>query len=663
MSAGKGTSASRDLRSEIERLDHDLAHLRHEICAEAEELLTSWLPLAESPAFRGSAQNLAHYLALRHRDLSSLQERLAHFGLSTLGRSEGRVLQNVDAVLASLALMSGRAAVYPSVEAFDAGNRALREQQDLIFGPEHGLATRIMVTLPLEAATTPKLVDDLLTAGMSCARINCAHDGPDDWRAMARLVRTLSEKQKRSCRILMDLPGPKCRIETVHSAGNARIYRGDKIAFVTDLKHAHATDRAIVTLSLASVLGQLSPGQEVWINDGRIGTRVLTVLRGRVEVEAFAVREKGQRLESDKGINFPQTQLNLPFIEEADRLALDVIAETADLVAISFVQRPEDIASVAAQLEARSGGRSPQPFILKIETPLAVQNLPQLIVHSGAKRPTAVMIARGDLAVELGFTRLSEIQEEMLWICEAAHVPVVWATQVLDNLISDGFAQRLVPAKIRERARDAALAKDALIGIVPRRPHSHDLHGLVPIIGGRHCAAIRAKADQRSVRAERLAAEFADVELPLPTQSGGGGVADVGIMRPDDGLRLRPARLQKIFERVEHMPVAQVPGRCSPMEHQSVILLRRAHDAGVLHGVEPVLAILQSVGRAVRQKLTQLRHHGILPKIALSAQNGASIGGRLILPGRQTPIAIPRKRRRGRIDAIKIDQHRGHGGA
>ena len=446
---------------QIERLEDDLAQLRREISAEAGDLLASWLPLVNSSAFRGSAENLAHYLALRHRDLSSLQERLAHFGLSTLGRSEGRVLQNLDAVSASLALMSGRAAIYPSVEAFDAGRRALREQQDIIFGPEHGLATRIMVTLPTEAVTNPRLVEDLLTAGMSCARINCAHDGPDDWRAMARLVRSLAETHKRSCRILMDLPGPKCRIETVHSAGNARIYCGDKIAFVTDMRHAHATDRAIVTLSLPYVLGQLSPGHEVWINDGRIGTRVLSVKRGRVEVEAFAVREKGQRLEPEKGINFPQTKLSLPFIEEADRLALDVIAETADLVAISFVQRPEDIAAIGAELETRRSGRSPQPFVLKIETPLALQNLPQLIVHAAAKRPTAVMIARGDLAVELGFTRLSEIQEEMLWICEAAHVPVVWATQVLDSLISNGLPTRAetTDAAMSQRAECVMLNK------------------------------------------------------------------------------------------------------------------------------------------------------------------------------------------------------------
>jgi pyruvate kinase len=95
-----------------------------------------------------------------------------------------------------------------------------------------------------------------------------------------------------------------------------------------------------------------------------------------------------------------------------------------------------------------------QPIVLKIETPTAVENLPQLIVAAAVTRPVAVMIARGDLAVELGFARLSEIQEEMLWLCDAAHVPVIWATQVLDNLVADGRPSRA-------EATDAAMSQRA----------------------------------------------------------------------------------------------------------------------------------------------------------------------------------------------------------
>ena len=102
--------------------------------------------------------------------------------------------------------------------------------------------------------------------------------------------------------------------------------------------------------------------------------------------------------------------------------------------------------------------------MLKIETPLAVRNLPRLIVQSALHHPTAVMIARGDLAVELGFARLSEMQEEMLWLCEAAHVPVIWATQVLDQFIKDG-------APSRAETTDAAMAQRAECVMLNKGPY------------------------------------------------------------------------------------------------------------------------------------------------------------------------------------------------
>jgi pyruvate kinase len=102
--------------------------------------------------------------------------------------------------------------------------------------------------------------------------------------------------------------------------------------------------------------------------------------------------------------------------------------------------------------------------MLKIETPLAVRNLPRLIVQAGGAMPVAVMIARGDLAVELGLNRMSEMQEEILWLCEAAHVPVVWATQVLENLVSDGTASRA-------ETTDAAMGQRAECVMLNKGPH------------------------------------------------------------------------------------------------------------------------------------------------------------------------------------------------
>ena len=102
--------------------------------------------------------------------------------------------------------------------------------------------------------------------------------------------------------------------------------------------------------------------------------------------------------------------------------------------------------------------------MLKIETPLAVRNLPRLIVQSIARNPTAVMIARGDLAVEIGFARLSEMQEEILWLCEAAHTPVIWATQVLDQFVRDGVASR-------SEMTDAAMGQGAECVMLNKGPH------------------------------------------------------------------------------------------------------------------------------------------------------------------------------------------------
>src|SRR5262249_7374943 len=144
-----------------------------------------------------------------------------------------------------------------------------------------------------------------------------------------------------------------------------------------------------------------------------------------------SARAKGERLRPEKGVNFPQTPLDMPALGAFDLTALDFVAQHADLVGFSFVRTPADLALLNRELQKRRGGKRsrlpPQPVVLKIETQKAVDNLPQLIVATAAKRPVAVMIARGDLAIELGFARMSEIQEEILWLCEAAHVPVIWA--------------------------------------------------------------------------------------------------------------------------------------------------------------------------------------------------------------------------------------------
>jgi pyruvate kinase len=444
----------------IQTLHRKLAAIRTRVAQEGAATLGLWRETLGGCAFTPAAENLACYLALRRRDLSALQPALSAYGLSSLGRSEARVLTALDALLATLARLAGTTAPpYPGAAEMEAGMAALLREQERFFGRDPGgQHTRIMVTLPTEAASDAMLVRRLVEAGMSCARINCAHDSPVVWSAMIAKVRAAARQLGRDCRILMDIAGPKCRIETVHVGNSERLRRGDRIVLVKHFSDARKSDAAIVTISFPEILDMLRPDAAVWIDDGKIGARVVSNDKGRVVLEIVSARAKGERLRVEKGINFPDTPLSLPALGPADLKALDFVALNADLVGFSFVQTPADIALLDRELHKRRkdkmADKPPQPVVLKIETRRAVENLPQLIVAAAATRPVAVMIARGDLAVELGFARMSEIQEEMLWLCDAAHVPVIWATQVLDNFVAEGRPSRA-------EATDAAMSQRA----------------------------------------------------------------------------------------------------------------------------------------------------------------------------------------------------------
>lgn len=445
--------AMADPRAEAAALHDEIRRLRDSLAAEAAATMEQWAPALRREAFRAPAHNLAAWIALRGRDLEPLQKRLSRLGLSSLGRSEARVLPSLDAVLATLARLAGHtpAPDYPRPEELEAGARTIAQAQTRLFGADPGgPRTRIMVTMPPEAAHDPTLAERLIAAGADVFRLNCAHDGPDAWTAMIGHIRRAASAAGHDVRILMDLAGPKCRTEQV-IAGKGRLHAGDRVALVATAEKApHGMTAA--TLNYPQLLADLTPGDEVGFDDGKLTGRVESVAGGVVVVRIERVRAEGRKLKPEKGINFPDTELSLDPLGTRDLMDLDFVCQHADLVGFSFVQRPEDVARLEAEIAARR--HEPLPIVLKIETRLAVRNLPQLIVQAGGWAAVAVMVARGDLAVELGFGRLSEIQEEILWLCEAAQVPVVWATQVLESMLKEG-------APTRAEATDAAMASRA----------------------------------------------------------------------------------------------------------------------------------------------------------------------------------------------------------
>jgi pyruvate kinase len=167
------------------------------------------------PAWRKSADNLLYYLALRHHDIRLLQEELAVLGLSSLGRSESHVMSTLDAVLKVLHHLAGRPLEPPAraeYTGFDEGNALLAANTEALLGPApRHRGVRIMVTMSTAAADDYSLVRELVSHGMNCMRINCAHDSPEIWARMVENLERARRELALPCRILMDLAGPKLR--------------------------------------------------------------------------------------------------------------------------------------------------------------------------------------------------------------------------------------------------------------------------------------------------------------------------------------------------------------------------------------------------------------------------------------------------------------------
>ena len=545
--------------------------------------------LADLPAqSQASARNLLHYLALRRHDLRGLQRKLESLGLSTLEGAESQALQNVDAVLGILRRID---ATTPwRSNGWDLGRALLDAHTDTLFGPARpGRAVRIMVTMPSEAAHEYALVRNLVSAGMDCMRINCAHDDPDAWDRMLHHLRRASDDTGRSCRAVMDLAGPKLRTGAVEPGPRvvrwrprrdvygrvvapariwltsreqprpspqpaaatlpvsgswvAQLIDGDRITLID----ARDSDRALIVTSaedggawaeasqtayvvpgtplirerkcagqprrthvedvpartqsialaagdalvlaksaapgspavrhengsvlaparigvtLPEALDDVRPGERVWFDDGRIGGVIRHVGSTDVEVAITHANTVGLTLGADKGINLPDSTLRVPPLTAKDLEDLRFIATHADIVGYSFVRTAEDVRALQAHLHALD--RPGLPLILKVETRRAFQHLPSLLIAVMHSAASGVMIARGDLAVECGFERLAEVQEEILWMAEASHMPVIWATQVLETLAKEGIPTRaeITDAAMAERAECVMLNKGPYI--------------------------------------------------------------------------------------------------------------------------------------------------------------------------------------------------------
>lgn len=199
---------------------------------------------------------------------------------------------------------------------------------------------------------------------------------------------------------------------------------------------------AQIGCTLPQVLTQAAVGQRVFLDDGKIAALVEEVCSDRLKLRVTWTRSNQARLGCEKGINLPDTRLDLPPLTADDLAALDFLESQrgrVDHVGLSFVRHAADVNALYAELERR---KLDLGVILKIETATSFTNLPSIVPAALRRNKVGVMIARGDLGVEVGFERMAELQEEIISLCAAAHLPVIWATQVLENLAKKGLPSR-----------------------------------------------------------------------------------------------------------------------------------------------------------------------------------------------------------------------------
>jgi len=537
------------------------------------------------PEYKKSALNLIHYLALRKEDIREIQKSLGQLGISRLGRAESHVMASVLAVKNLLRRLLENVELEPEKPqiSFKMGKKLLKKNTAALLGKKlKGSSIRIMVTLPTEAASDPNLVFDLVSEGMNCARINCAHDGPDIWKKMIDNINKAKKKTGRNCKICMDLGGPKLRTgamipgpEILHlrperdslgkvtapalvwlspldeKSGNQKepfipipkkmadeVKENDEIVFrdtrdkkrkliVTETKNngfwakcyksvylipgtvltlnrdgqvmdfrvgnlpvveeriylkvgdrllLHKYDSpgepakmdnaakiikpAHISCTLPEVFQDVKIGEPILLDDGKMEGKIKDVSAKEMLVEITYTKGEVAKLRADKGINLPESNMKVRGLTPKDKEDLKFVVKHADVVNMSFVNSAADVIDLVEALDRLQA--TDLGIILKIETQKGFNNLPAILLTAMRNHPIGVMIARGDLALEVGWKHLAQIQEEILWLCEAAHIPIVWATQVLESLAKKGRPSRaeITDAAMSERAECVMLNKD-----------------------------------------------------------------------------------------------------------------------------------------------------------------------------------------------------------
>lgn len=297
--------------------------------------------------------------------------------------------------------------------------------------------TKIVATIG-PASRSPEVMRQMIQAGMSVARLNFSHGSYEDHAQTIALIRAISAELDTPVTILQDLQGPKIRVGDLMDGG-MELVEGERLSLVPVAEFQHQPHT--VSIDYPHLAAEAQPGTPILLDDGLLELIVKEVDANAVHCQII----KGGWLKSHKGVNLPSLNLRLPSMTEKDQEDLEFgLSQGVDWISLSFVRRAEDVQTLKALLAEQ--GKAEIPVLAKIEKPQAIENLEQILEECDG-----IMVARGDLGVELPPERVPLLQKHIIRRCNQIGIPVITATQMLESMIHN-------PRPTRAEASDVANA-------------------------------------------------------------------------------------------------------------------------------------------------------------------------------------------------------------
>jgi pyruvate kinase len=317
--------------------------------------------------------------------------------------------------------------------------------------------TKIVATLG-PATSTKEVLKDMIEAGVNVFRINFSHADYTDVSERIKMIRDLNKEYGFTTSILADLQGPKLRVGVMKE--DVVVAKGDKITFTTAEDILGTASK--VYMNYKEFPKDVNPGERVLLDDGKL---IFEVVKTDKKTEVEAVVVQGGPLKSKKGVNLPNTKVSLPALTKKDiKDALFAIENKVDWIALSFVRTPEDLMLLQDLISKHSDHKI--PIIAKIEKPEAVENIDKIVAYCDG-----LMVARGDLGVEIPAHEVPLIQKKLIHRAKTARIPVIVATQMMETMITSLTPTRAEVNDVANSVMDGAdavmLSRETSVGSYP----------------------------------------------------------------------------------------------------------------------------------------------------------------------------------------------------